>query len=125
MSHPPIDYASAPKHGPTVLRALWRMRRLAVALVIVLVIYVGSYAGVSAFGEFHPGVIGSGGIKWYCWVPAGFSRGFRLRKPLFYAYLPLYRLDVTYWHRFGDAYGGRYPVVTPATRQEWDEWEAK
>jgi len=117
----PLDYA--PAHRGFIPATVTRLlRRLLPYLVATFVCYVGSYACMSSFGEFQPGVIGAHGVKFYMWSPAGFHTRYRQRWWLYWAYLPLWKADERYWHPEGNAYNGKYPTSTPSTAAEWAEW---
>ena len=75
--------------------------------------YAGSYVGLSAFSRYEPAYIGTNGMKWYEWLPAGFTHQCRPRIGLFYAYLPLYLTDRDLRHRDDYAGTGRYPTHVP------------
>jgi hypothetical protein len=92
-------------------------------LASAVLCYVASYVCCSTLGEFHPSVIGGNGVKEYMWSPEGFHAGFRQRWILYYLYLPLYRADMQYWHRYEDVCIGRYPARVPSTRAEWVDWK--
>ncbi len=83
-------------------------RSAPLAILAVLVLYIGSYALLSWNGKFVPGCVGSGGVKWYEWMPAGFMRDQGLTV-LPYVYYPLYWLDTRYVHSPEKAYRSTYP----------------
>jgi hypothetical protein len=121
-----LDYAARPSRVNTIAgRVSRRLRRVFPYLPVTLICYVGSYALLSAFGEYQPAVIGTNGVKWYAWCPAGLHSGYRQRWAINYFYAPLYVADKNYWHRFGDEYSGKYPTRTPSTPAEWKEWRGK
>jgi hypothetical protein len=126
MSQQTLDYAVRPSRVNTIAgHVSRRLRRVMPYLVVAVICYVGSYVLLSAFGEFQPGVIGSNGVKWYAWCPAGLHCGYRQRWTLYYFYAPLYVADKNYWHRIGVESSGKYPMRTPSTPAEWKEWSGR
>jgi hypothetical protein len=127
MSQLPLDYA-VPSLRKSILPAAVsrRLRRSMPYLAVAALCYVGSYICLSEFGRFEPAMIGAGAngrvVKWFGWAPAGLVSGYEHRRGVFYFYLPLYKVDRTYWHRDGDAYSGRYPTSVPSSDAEWAEW---
>jgi hypothetical protein len=85
-------------------------------LVILTLCYIASYVCLSAYGTYEPAIIGTNGVKWYWWIPAGYVEDNSLRRSLFYLYLPLHLADRAVWHRDDDAYSGKYPVHDPHRR---------
>ena len=81
-----------------------------IALVLLLLIYVGSYLMLSISGRFEPEAIGLNGVKWYAWAPRGFVHDYRWRKSLRTVFIPLWIADTHLWHTSDKAGGGRYPV---------------
>ena len=119
MRRTPLEYASSTTRGRSTVRRVLKLAwRHLPALLIAPSCYVGSYVCLSASGRYEPGVIGSNGVKWYAWAPAGFVKDYRQRGWLVELYLPLYRADLTYWHRNSDAYSGRYPINVPKDVRE-------
>jgi hypothetical protein len=88
------------------------------ALAVFMACYVGSYVCLSALGRFEPSSVDPRGVTGYAWDPAGFSKDYRRRWGVIYFYLPLYVMDHHLWHRFEDAYSGRYPVHEPKDLRE-------
>jgi hypothetical protein len=90
-------------------RSIWRW--LAIALVPLLGLYVGSYLALSLRGRYEPSVWGLNGVKWYSWAPAGFVEDLHWNHPIRITYLPLYCLDTQFWHREGyRERDGKYPI---------------
>ena len=61
--------------------------------------YVSIYAFLSVNGKYEPAAYGLSGPKWYAWVPKGFAAEETWNQELYYAFGPLYLLDVNFWHR--------------------------
>jgi len=83
-------------------------RSKAWGILVVLAVYVGSYAILSLSGKFVPGCVGTGGVKWYYWMPRGFMRNQRTVLAYLF-YYPLHYLDLRYIHSDDKAYRGGYP----------------
>jgi len=94
------------------------------ALVIPLTLYFLSYFVLTSFGIYAVGCTGlgmrNGGTvvvaKWYVWYPRGFVKFNTRGMPAINAYImalyaPLYYFDLNYWHEYGMAWSGRYPVI--------------
>ena len=79
-------------------------------LLILLLAYIGSYLAMSIQGRYEPAATGSYGVKWYAWVPRDFLPDFRGNASVRVAYMPLYWLDINFWHTSDDAWSGRYPI---------------
>lgn len=71
---------------------------LAIANSILLCIYVGVYAGLSANGRYEPALLGLDHVKLYGWAPAGFYEANQWNGTRMRAFFPLYFLDRCYWH---------------------------
>ena len=94
--------------------AKMRVRRLLlITCALCFCAYVASYFALTLNGRFEPGVWGINGVKRYDWAPKGFVRGYRWNMRLIYFYAPLYVLDRHFWHEFGDAGRGKYPINIP------------
>jgi hypothetical protein len=125
VSQPVIEYGHPAQWREIISRTWRRLQRYVVAALIFMLIYVGSYLILSVNGHFAPGATGTNGIKWLEWVPAGFSEGFRRRRPVYWSYLPLWVLDQRMWHvEDGSARSLSYPVRIPKTAAEWAEFRS-
>jgi hypothetical protein len=61
--------------------------------------YVCVYVVLSFAGTYRPGTIGLNGIKDWLWYPKYFtSSSGKIRTACIYAFLPLFWLDIHYWH---------------------------
>src|SRR2546430_1804849 len=97
MSKRPIEYQARSSGGRIISAALSKtLRRVLPYLLVAMLCYLGSYICLSAFGRFEPAVIGTNGVKWYVWAPAGLVKDFKHRWGLFYFYAPLYLADRNY-----------------------------
>jgi hypothetical protein len=75
------------------------MKRALASVLGALLLYVGSYVPLSKCGCYAPHCWGLNGIKDWAWTPCGFVSGTgQYRLALFALYLPLYRLDIRFWH---------------------------
>ena len=73
----------------------WYLR----AFAILLGLYVVSYLPLTLQGVYGWGAIGTNGVKWWTWYPKGF--GFENPVQSIFLrtfYMPLYGLDLEYWH---------------------------
>ena len=104
------------------------MKRAAIVLSFLLVIYVLSYAILSPFGAYAPAVWGLGqhGMrpKSYAWAPPGFynpATGEWIHTPMRIFYAPLSVIDDRYWHthgRFLEDGDPQHPVVFPGIKRK-------
>ena len=85
--------------------------RIALALVVVSSLDVGTYLVLSLRGRYEPGLWGLGVVKCYQWAPAGFVEGYQWDRRLMIGFLPLWKLDQWLWHEelWGDD-ESEYPV---------------
>jgi hypothetical protein len=97
---------------------------LGTTILLLIVVYVGSYLSRSVRGRYEPGGIGLGGVKWYEWAPEGFVTDFRWNHRLMLVYYPLYVLDTRYWHTIDKADAGTYPVNEVPPEDIWKVYEA-
>ena len=77
---------------------------------VLLVLYVGSYLGLSLRGRFEPWVATMAGVQLYAWAPEGFVHGGKWNAPLVLFYLPVMRLDWAFWHQSARFPDSRYPI---------------
>ncbi len=69
--------------------------------MVFLFCYILSYFILSLNGIYRPACIGTNGIKWWHWTPAGYyTEGYNLRLPVLIAYGPLWRIDNALWHNY-------------------------
>lgn len=92
------------------MNRLARKLVIGIALGLILLFYVGSYALLSSHGRYEPAAFGLNGVKWYAWAPSGFVENFRWSPNLIRVYLPLYALDCRFWHTWDEAEDGVYPI---------------
>lgn len=86
-------------------------------LLLLLAAYCLSYYVMTRNGIYVPGAIGTNGVKWYIWEPAGFARADgRWGSIVPMVYLPLYLIDRKWWHVDDNVFNGEYPVRRPPVR---------
>ena len=72
---------------------------MVISITTFAIIYVVMYLALSLAGTYRPATWGLNGIKDFAWSPKYFAdRTGRLRRGWAYAFLPLYWLDLRYWH---------------------------
>ena len=103
------------------LRVGWIFR---IVLLILLLVYVGSYVVLSSGGCYEPAAIGLNGVKGYGWAPRGFVDHYRWKRWPAIVYLPLYIIDVRAWHRDAKVNSGRYPVDEVKPKDIWKVYKA-
>jgi len=91
------------------------VRHFIIFLIILLALglYVAVYVRSSALGRYEPACYGLNGVKWYDWAPRGFYNNGKWNHSAAWAFLPLYWVDVNYWHTYNAQDSGRYPVDVP------------
>jgi hypothetical protein len=100
----------------------WRFRKVLAVLVVIGGVYTGSYAALSATGQYEP--IGGclHGLD-YAWAPHGFVHNYKWSRPAMLFYSPLWYLDANYWHPFTRGFFGGYPVhVVEDPDEVWQAW---
>jgi len=115
-----LEYSRfSPRWRDRVKSFLRRNRRLLVGCAVVSVLYVGCYISMSVFGRFEPAVIGTNGVKWYGWAPAGFVHKYRWNKALLILFWPLHRLDERFWHHDLSKYPRNIPSDIEDVYRAW------
>ncbi len=71
--------------------------RALLLVMIISLVYIGSYVSLSAYGQYEPASIGLGHVMAYGWAPKGFYNT-KWNHKLICIYYPLYVLDITLWH---------------------------
>jgi hypothetical protein len=79
-------------------------------IVVLAVLYAGSYLLLSLNGRYEPGSAGPTEIKSYTWAPKGFVENFNATAFLPAFYLPLWACDCRFWHTMDKAESGTYPI---------------
>ena len=134
MPRQTLDYAlPVRRRGIFALLTTKSARRALRNLLLGAMVYVGSYVVLSLGGRFEPSTTGLRGVegsvaisvRTFIWKPAGFSNHFKTRWSLVYFYLPIYFLDIHFWHGYEDAYGRKYPTSEPSNATEWRAWSGK
>ena len=97
---------------------------LSIALVALLVIYVGTYLRLSVTGRYEPASIGLNGVKSYAWAPAGFVTDYKWNSAPELIFVPLYALDISFWHTYDLAGSGRYPINKVDQKDIWKVYKA-
>ena len=103
-------------------KRLWRSVLL--VLLVLLLVYAGSYIVLSAAGRYEPGAIGLGHVKTYNWAPLGFVVGYVWKGAPMIIYAPLYFLDTQLWHTNDKLGSGRYPVNWVEGKDVWKIYKA-
>lgn len=68
-------------------------------LAALVAVYVGIYVVLSLAGTYRPGTRGTNGIKDWVWLPKYFTDDSGTwRRGYVYTFLPLFWLDIHYWH---------------------------
>jgi hypothetical protein len=76
-----------------------KRKRVRLFVVAFLAIYVGTYLVLSLIGTYRPGTVGLRGVKDWVWLPKYFTdNSGRWRWHFIYTFLPLFWLDIRYWH---------------------------
>ena len=76
-------------------------KRVIVSVLVVVLVYLGSYLAITIVGSYRMGPIGLlGPLGPYRWYPRGFFDKYdRLRPAIAYPYLPLWETDRRFWHK--------------------------
>jgi hypothetical protein len=93
-------------------------------LLVLLLIYIGSYVVLSAGGCYEPATIGLNGVKWYGWAPRGFVVGYKWRRCPMIIYAPLLFLDERCWHTPEKSDSGQYPIDEVRGEDIWKVYQA-
>ena len=93
-------------------------------LLVLLVTYIGSYIILSKRGCYEPAAIGLGGVKAYGWAPRGFVDGYIWNRWPMIVYLPLWSLDMRFWHTDKKVWSGEYPVNEVKREEIWKVYKA-
>ncbi len=93
-------------------------------LLILLLIYIGSYVLISSGGCYEPAAIGLNGVKWYLWAPYGFVTNYKWKRWPMILYLPLWGLDMRFWHTQEKVWSGQYPVNEVKREEIWKVYQA-
>jgi hypothetical protein len=95
-----------------------KRKRIAKFLVLFATVYVATYLALSTTGTYRPNTIGLNGIQDWFWSPKYFADDFgTLRKGWACAFLPLYWLDLHYWHNdWTGENGPRHEILPPRKR---------
>jgi hypothetical protein len=93
-------------------------------LLALLVIYLSSYLCLSLGGRYEPAGIGLNGVKSYNWAPRGFVTDYRWNRAPEAFYLPLYAVDILFWHTIDAADSGHYPVNRVDRKDIWKVYKA-
>src|SRR6185312_12483784 len=77
-----------------------RIKIVLTACCVGVASYVISYVVMSSQGGYGPFDAGTNGIKSFAWYPQGYiNDSGRCRMPVFYIFIPLWNLDMQFWHR--------------------------
>src|SRR5438128_865405 len=105
-------------------------RKVAVGLLVaLLLLYSGSYMGLSFAGQYVLNSWGLGWVKQYIWAPHGFvagATGTQQRRSLQKLFFPLWWVDVRLVHTSEKASGNAYPINTTLDDQlskQLEHWE--
>ena len=97
---------------------------VSLVLILLLVIYIGSYVVLSVGGCYEPAAIGLGGVKAYAWAPRSFYVGNQWQRcPMIYA--PLFILDRQLWHTQEKSWSGQYPIDKVKREDIWKLYQAE
>lgn len=89
--------------------------RLLAVIGCLLLVYLASYLFLTLHGKYEPYVIRLHDNNSYAWAPRGFVRDYKWNRFHLAFYLPLYCLDVQFWHTRAKAPSGLYPLDRPPT----------
>jgi hypothetical protein len=103
-------------------RKLWRL--VVVGLLVLLLVYFGSYVALSAGGCYEPASIGLNGVKWYAWAPHGFVEDYKWKRWPTLIYVPLLLLDYWLWHPSGNPPPKQYPIDEVRREDIWKVYKA-
>jgi hypothetical protein len=100
------------------------VRVLGILCLILLLIYIGSYAVLSTGGRYEPFTIGLEHVSSYGWAPRGFVDGYRWKRWPCTIYVPLWLLDRHVWHTAAKLDSGQYPVNWVKPEDVWKIYKA-
>ena len=94
--------------------------KILIAVIALLVVYVGSYIVLSVFGQYEPTVWGLFEVKgktvyapkyaFYEWAPYGFvNEDLHWNHKICFPFLPLWAIDQRIWHDTDSRWKGKYP----------------
>jgi hypothetical protein len=85
-------------------------RKLIISVFAFLVVYSGSYTGLSLSGAYIPSAIDLNGVMGWTWAPSGFAyKNGRFPTALGLIFIPLWLLDTHFWHH--DVIGRARPTT--------------
>jgi hypothetical protein len=106
-------------HLPDHLSVWWpfamQRSRLIAVFAGLFLIYLVSYLFVTFHGKYEPYVIGFHDQNSYAWAPRGFVHDYKWNRFHLAFYLPLYCVDVQFWHTRAKSQSGLYPLDRPPT----------
>ncbi len=105
-------------------RIMRSVKVFGIPLLILLLIYIGNYVSLSSGGCYEPAAIGLGGVKAYGWAPRGFVDGYVWKRWPMTIYLPLWGLDMRFWHRQDKVWSGQYPINEVKREDIWKVYQA-
>jgi hypothetical protein len=74
-------------------------RKLIISAVVFMVVYCGSYTGLTLSGAYIPSAYDLRGVMGWIWAPPGFAyKDGRFPTTLGFVFIPLWWLDIHYWH---------------------------
>jgi hypothetical protein len=97
------------------LVALHRCTRYGtLGVLLLLLVYIGSYVYLSAYGRYEAAVWGLDRVKSYGWAPQGFVEEREWKAAPMICFRPLHWLDERFWHpTVGPTYTGNLPINRP------------
>src|SRR4051794_12023197 len=95
-----VNYAPVSGHNwiRRTFAEIKRYRRILIGLLLLVFMYGASYSMLSYQGRYEPAMIGSNGVKWYEWAPAGFVSDYKWSRGMLIFYFAANQLDRRYWH---------------------------
>jgi hypothetical protein len=96
----------------------------AIVVLVLLIIYIGSYVVLSVNGCYEPYEIGPGRVKLYGWSPYWFTTEYKWNTWLMNVYLPLWVFDQRFWHTYDEADSGKYPIHEVDSKDVWRIYQA-
>jgi hypothetical protein len=74
-------------------------RKLIISACVLLVVYFGSYTVLTLRGAYIPSATDLRGVMSWIWAPPGFAyKDGRFPTPFGLIFIPLWYLDIHYWH---------------------------
>jgi hypothetical protein len=86
---------------------------LAAVFLFLVIVYTGSYVFLTTRGLYAPVSIGMNGHNTYAWAPLHFFHESKWDRSKIAFYLPLYCIDVEFWHTRAKVASGQYPIDIP------------